>query len=111
VTAKLAGVQLSIAPGAARPGADEARAALRELLDVPLGLHEADGGVTIVCLDEFPRPARPARKRKTVRLTLNRTGRQLLAKNHELKVAAQITERGHRTRTLKITFKANRPKR
>ena len=53
VTAKLAGVQLSIAPSAARPGADEARAALLELLDVPLGLHEADGGVTIVCLDEF----------------------------------------------------------
>jgi hypothetical protein len=53
VTAKLAGVQLSIAAGAARPGADEARAALLELLDVPLGLHQADGGVTIVCLDEF----------------------------------------------------------
>ena len=53
VTAKLAGVQLSIAPSAARPGADEARAALLELLDVPLGLHQADGGVTIVCLDEF----------------------------------------------------------
>jgi len=53
VTAKLAGVQLSIAPSAARPAADEARAALLELLDVPLSLHEADGGVTIVCLDEF----------------------------------------------------------
>jgi uncharacterized protein len=24
-----------------------------ELLDVPLGLHEADGGPTVVCLDEF----------------------------------------------------------
>ncbi len=53
VTAKLAGVQLSIAPSAARPQADEARAALLELLDVPLSLHEADGGLTIVCLDEF----------------------------------------------------------
>jgi hypothetical protein len=53
VTAKLAGVQLSIAPSAVRPGADEARAALLELLDVPLSLHEVDGGVTIVCLDEF----------------------------------------------------------
>jgi len=45
VTAKLAGAQLSIRPSAARPGADEARGALLELLDVPLGLHEADGGV------------------------------------------------------------------
>jgi uncharacterized repeat protein (TIGR01451 family) len=51
-----------------------------------------------------------ARKRKKVRLTLNHKGRKLLAKNHKLKVSAQITERGHRTRTLKITFKANRPK-
>ncbi len=53
VTAKLAGVQVSIAPGFARPGADEARAALLELLDVPLGLHQADGMLTVVCLDEF----------------------------------------------------------
>jgi hypothetical protein len=53
VTAKLAGVGLSIAPAAARPPADEARAALLELLDVPLGLHQADGGLTVVCLDEF----------------------------------------------------------
>jgi len=53
VTAKLAGVELSLAPSAARPGADEARAALLELLDVPLRLHEADSGLTIVCLDEF----------------------------------------------------------
>jgi hypothetical protein len=53
VTAKLAGVQVSLAPSAARPPADEARAALLELLDVPLRLHEADGGVTILCFDEF----------------------------------------------------------
>jgi hypothetical protein len=53
VTAKLAGVQLSMTPGAARPAADEARAALLELLDVPLHLHEADSGVTVVCFDEF----------------------------------------------------------
>jgi hypothetical protein len=50
------------------------------------------------------------RKRKQVHLTLNRTGRKLLAKNHKLKVTARITERGHRTRTLKIKFKAHRPK-
>jgi hypothetical protein len=44
---------VSLAPAAGRPAADEARAALLELLDVPLGLHEADGGLTVVCLDEF----------------------------------------------------------
>lgn len=53
VSAKLAGVRLSLAPSTARPPADEARAALLELLDVPLGLHEQDGGLTVVCLDEF----------------------------------------------------------
>lgn len=53
VTAKLAGVQLSIAPSAARPPADEARASLLELLDVPLRLHQADGALTVICLDEF----------------------------------------------------------
>ena len=53
VTARIPGVQVSLAPAAARPPADEARAALLELLDVPLGLHQADGGLTVVCLDEF----------------------------------------------------------
>ena len=53
VTAKLAGVELSLASSATRPAADEARAALLELLDVPLRLHEADSGMTVVCLDEF----------------------------------------------------------
>ncbi len=53
VSAKLAGVRLSLAPSAARPRADEARAALLELLDVPFGLYEQDGGLTVVCLDEF----------------------------------------------------------
>jgi hypothetical protein len=52
VTARLAGIQLSLTP-TARPPADEARSALLELLDVPLRLHEADDGLTIVCLDEF----------------------------------------------------------
>ena len=37
----------------ARPPADEARAALLELLDVPLALHGADGELTVVCFDEF----------------------------------------------------------
>ena len=53
VSAKLPVVHLSLTPSAARPPADEARAALLELLDVPLSLHQADGGMTIVCLDEF----------------------------------------------------------
>lgn len=53
VTAKLAGVELSLVPGASRPPADEARAALLELLDVPRRLYEADAGLTVVCLDEF----------------------------------------------------------
>jgi hypothetical protein len=35
------------------PGADEARAALRDLLDVPRAIAEADAGLTVVCLDEF----------------------------------------------------------
>lgn len=52
VTARLPGVQLSLSPSV-RPAADEARAALLELLDIPLGLHNADGGLTVVCLDEF----------------------------------------------------------
>ncbi len=53
VTARLPGVNVSFASAATRPPGDEARAALLELLDVPLGLHEADGGLTVICLDEF----------------------------------------------------------
>jgi hypothetical protein len=53
VNVSIPGVQISIAPRGNRPGADEARAALLELLDVPLGLHRAEGGTTVVCLDEF----------------------------------------------------------
>jgi uncharacterized protein len=36
-----------------RPAADDARAALLELLDVPRAFYEDDGGLTVVCLDEF----------------------------------------------------------
>jgi hypothetical protein len=36
-----------------RPHFNEARVALLELLDVPLRLHEAGGGLTVVCMDEF----------------------------------------------------------
>jgi hypothetical protein len=42
-----------LAPSAGRPASDEARVALLELLDVPLRLHQAGGGLTVVCLDEF----------------------------------------------------------
>jgi hypothetical protein len=53
VSASVAGVGVGIAPRAQRPSADEARAALLELLDVPRGLHEMDGELTVVCFDEF----------------------------------------------------------
>lgn len=53
VGGSLAGLSVSAQPASGRPGADEARAALLELLDVPASLHADDGGLTIVCLDEF----------------------------------------------------------
>ena len=46
---------------------------------------------------------------KKVRLTLNRTGRRLLAKNHKLKVNLTITQNGHTVRRRTITFKATPP--
>jgi len=53
VGASIAGVRVGIGARPSRPPADEARAALLELLDVPRHLHDADGGLTVVCLDEF----------------------------------------------------------
>ena len=53
MSAQLAGVRLSLSPSAIRPPADEARAALLELLNVPLALHQQDRALTVVCLDEF----------------------------------------------------------
>lgn len=53
VTVAPGGVGLTVAPQQPRPAADEARAALLELLDVPRMLHAADGELTVVCLDEF----------------------------------------------------------
>ena len=53
VSAGVPGLQVRLAPSAGRPVADEARVALLELLDVPLRLYEAGGGLTVVCLDEF----------------------------------------------------------
>jgi len=49
----LAGASLTVTPAQLRPPADEARAALLELLDVPAALHVALGGLTVVCFDEF----------------------------------------------------------
>jgi len=51
--ASVGGVGVRVATRPLRPPADEARAALLELLDVPRSLHEADGGLTVVCFDEF----------------------------------------------------------
>lgn len=49
----VAGVGLNVAARPPRPAADEARAALLELLDVPRNLHAGDGEMTVVCIDEF----------------------------------------------------------
>ncbi len=53
VDISVAGVGVVAAPRPSQPRPDEARAMLLELLDVPLSLHERDGEVTVVCLDEF----------------------------------------------------------
>jgi hypothetical protein len=51
----------------------------------------------------------PAGHHETVRITLNQTGRRLLAKDHTLKATLTITENGHTVRTLTITLKAKPP--
>ena len=47
------GVSLQVAGQPVAPRVEHARDVLAELLDVPKLLHEADGGLTVVCLDEF----------------------------------------------------------
>src|SRR3954470_5108551 len=47
------GVRVSIDPAPRRMAADDARAALLDLLDVPRALSEDDAGLTVVCFDEF----------------------------------------------------------
>jgi hypothetical protein len=53
VGASVGGLGVRVASRPPRPPADEARAALLELLDIPRALHESDGGLTVVCFDEF----------------------------------------------------------
>jgi hypothetical protein len=53
ITAGTSGIGIQVAPRSQRGQTDEARAALLELLDVPRDLHAGDGGLTVVCLDEF----------------------------------------------------------
>lgn len=53
VTAAVAGVGFTVAPQPPRLVADEARAALLQLLDVPRALFARDGELTVICFDEF----------------------------------------------------------
>lgn len=53
VGASVGGLGMRVGARPPSPPADEARAALIELLDVPRALHAADGELTVVCLDEF----------------------------------------------------------
>ena len=53
ISAAPAGVGVSIAAAPPRLGADEARTALLQLLDVPKALFDLDQGLTVVCFDEF----------------------------------------------------------
>jgi parallel beta-helix repeat protein len=47
---------------------------------------------------------------KTVRITLNQSGRRLLAKSHRLKVKLTITQNGHTVSSRPITFTAKPPR-
>jgi len=47
------GAKVTLGPAARQVAADDARAALIDLLEVPARLHAADGDLTVVCLDEF----------------------------------------------------------
>jgi hypothetical protein len=49
----VAGLTLSVSGRPATREPERARAILLELLDLPRVLHEADGGLTVVCFDEF----------------------------------------------------------
>jgi hypothetical protein len=53
VSLGVAGLTLSMSGRPATREPEQARSILAELLDLPRVLHEADGGLTVVCLDEF----------------------------------------------------------
>lgn len=53
VTIGPGGVSLRVAGSSSPPRPEHARDVLAELLDVPRLLHDADGDLTVVCLDEF----------------------------------------------------------
>lgn len=47
------GAKVTLGPSARQVAADDARAALIDLLEIPARLHAADGDLTVVCFDEF----------------------------------------------------------
>jgi len=49
----MSGARVRVDPVPRGLAADEARAALLDLLDLPSALHRAIGGLTVVCFDEF----------------------------------------------------------
>jgi hypothetical protein len=49
----VAGLTLTVSGRPATREPEQARSVLAELLDLPRILHEADGGLTVVCFDEF----------------------------------------------------------
>jgi len=53
VTATAGGVGFTVAPAPPPLAADEARAALLQLLEVPRKLFARDGELTVICFDEF----------------------------------------------------------
>ena len=53
VTLGVGGARITLGPAARQVAADDARAALADLLEIPARLHAADGELTVVCLDEF----------------------------------------------------------
>ncbi|HEX5593524.1 MAG TPA: hypothetical protein VFX35_09260 [Solirubrobacterales bacterium] len=53
IDVSVANVRIGFGQRPPRPPADEARAALLQLLEVPRELFNADGDLTVVCFDEF----------------------------------------------------------
>lgn len=53
VTIGPGGISLHVSGSTSPPRVEHARAVLAGLLEVPRHLHESDGGLTVICLDEF----------------------------------------------------------